>query len=242
MSSSSKASRRCAASVSSRSRGRCEAVRASARSGRPSWWRSRAGSGSGRKRTRGSTLSTSARRRYEGRSSLPRYSGTRPTVCRPAPPTSVRATRNASRELAAPVQEQLGARRKLRQVRLVEPDGGLPHALAVDDDALDELQVPAPGRAHADALEGAPYGCLLACGEVAEAPDLLPVEVRARDVLGEVADGADAELAQPFGDLRADPGDRLDGGVGVDAWAPGGRCVAASREPGGRGGYGSPSQ
>ena len=147
-----------------------------------------------------------------------------------------------SRELAAPVQEQLRARRKLRQVGLVEPDGGLPHALAVDDDALDELQVPAPGRAHADALEGAPHGCLLARGEVAEAPDLLPVEVRAGDVLGKVADRADAELGQPFGDLRADPGDRLDGGVGVDAWAPGGRCVAASRKPGGRGGYGSPSQ
>ena len=141
------------------------------------------------------------------------------------------------------MQEELGAGRELGQVRLVEPDGRFPHALPVDDDALDELQVPPPRGAHADALERAAHGRLLARGEIAEARDLLPVEIGARDVLGQVAHAADPEALQPLGDLRADPGDGLDRGLGVDARAPhGGRVAAGAREPARRGGYGSPSQ
>ena len=132
---------------------------------------------------------------------------------------------------------------ELRQVGLVEPDRGLAHARGVDDDALDELEVAAPRRPHADALERAADGRLLARGEVAEARHLLPVEVGARDVLGQVADARDPEPRQPLGHLRADAGERLHRDLGVDPRARGFRRAGVlARERGRRAGYGSPSQ
>ncbi len=148
----------------------------------------------------------------------------------------------AAAELARPVQEQLGTGVELCQIGLVEPDRRLPHAGGVDDDALDDLEVAASGRAQTDALERATNGRLLAGRQVAEASHLLPVEVGARDVLGQVAHRAQAEPAEPVRDPGADAGQRRDRRLRVGPAACPGRAGLLAGEPGRGGGYGSPSQ
>ena len=149
----------------------------------------------------------------------------------------------AAGQLAGPVQEQLGSRVELGEVGLVEPDRRLAHPGAVHDDPLDDLQVAAARRPHPDPLQGAAHGSLLPGREIAEARHLLPVEVGARDVLGELAHGTEAEPLEPLGDLRPDAGQRLDRGFRVDTPARGlRRAGVGPREPGRRAGYGSPSQ
>ena len=67
-------------------------------------------------------------------------------------------------QVARPVEEELGAGCELRQVRLVEPHDLLLDAGRVDDDALDDLEVPPPRRPHADARELAAHRRLLPDG------------------------------------------------------------------------------
>ena len=132
--------------------------------------------------------------------------------------------------------------RELREVGLVEPDRRLAHPGGVDDDALDDLQVPATGRADADALQRAAHGRLLARREVPEACHLLPVEIRARKVLRQVAHGPEPEPPQSLGDLGPDAGKRLDGGVRIGPPTRSERAGVLAGEAGRGGGYGSPSQ
>jgi hypothetical protein len=106
-------------------------------------------------------------------------------------------------QVARPVEEELGAGCELRQVRLVEPHDLLLDAGRVDDDALDDLEIPPPRRPDADARELAAHRRLLPESEVAEARRLVPVQVGARDVLHEIADGLDSQRGQALGDLRA---------------------------------------
>jgi hypothetical protein len=62
-------------------------------------------------------------------------------------------------------------------------------------------------------------------------------------VLGEVADGAQAELPEALGDPGPDAGEGLDRRFGIRAAARGlRRTGVGAGEPGRRGGYGSPSQ
>ena len=96
-------------------------------------------------------------------------------------------------QVARPVEEELGAGCELRQVRLVEPHDLLLDAGRVDDDALDDLEIPPPRRPDADARELAAHRRLLPESEVAEARRLVPVQVGARDVLHEIADGLDSQ-------------------------------------------------
>jgi hypothetical protein len=61
-------------------------------------------------------------------------------------------------------------------------------------------------------------------------------------VLGEVADGSEAEALQARGDLRPDTGQRLDRRVGVRTAPSPGKTGLLAGEAGRRSDYGSPSQ
>ena len=98
---------------------------------------------------------------------------------------------------------------------LVEPDRGRPAALPVHDRGLDELQVAAARRSEARALDRALDGRLLSEPKGGEPSRFRPVQEVARDVLDKVTDRLDTECREPLGNLRADAGERADGGLFV---------------------------
>src|SRR5918994_2240513 len=82
------------------------------------------------------------------------------------------------------------------EIRLVEPQSHCSRPGCVGNDGLDDLQVAAPRWPELDALHRAVDGRVLPEAEFTERGRVAPVEVAAREILGEITHGEEPEPAE----------------------------------------------
>ena len=194
-------------------RGRAAGARrrsASARSGRPSSCAQPGGQRVGEPARRAAAPARRGSRSFAAEtSSLARYTGTRPTVCRPVvpaararstlkPPAGARVA--VQEELACPGRAARASQAWLNQIAVARPPCG------VDDDASTIFRLRRRvGRTLDCARPCTRTVASCPARSAGEAGRLRPVEVGARDVLDEVARASRSRGArEPLGDLGPD--------------------------------------